>query len=282
MAASLRIWSRFLAVAALLCATFAVPMALGANTGVARAANAKKSSTADGKHCYEVETVDGKTQTFTITCPKVGHKKTCYLTSRRHGKAYKRKVTCPVKVPTKGATGATGSTSTGTGAASKGSGSGSGDGGSSGTAGSSGSGANPPATVNWATAVPSICDDSSTPVTDGEGDFWCTDQSSPYCTDETAALVSDPSGDVVCVPYTDIPAAGVCDDASNPGSGGDDQDGSPLCTDGNYPILPSDAQSGGYWNDDPGVGSCDDGSNPGDGGYDAGGNALCADGSYPS
>jgi hypothetical protein len=270
-------WPRILAVAALLCATIAVPMALGATTtSVARAANAK-SSTADGKHCYEVETVHGKSERVTIKCPKVTHKKTCYLTSHRDGNAYKHKVTCPVKVPTKGATGGTGSSGTG----SKGLGSSSGDGGSSG-AGGSGSGGNPPASVDWATAVPAVCDDSSTPATDGEGDFWCTDESSPYCTDETAALVSDPSGNVVCVPYTSIPAAGVCDDASNPGSGGDDTDGTPLCADGDYPILPSDAQSGGYWNDNPGVGGCDDGSNPGDGGYDASGNALCADGTYPS
>jgi hypothetical protein len=272
-------WARILAVAALLCATIAVPMALGANTGVARAANAK-SSTADGKHCYEVVKVHGKTEQVPIKCPKVTHKKTCYLTGRRHGKAYKRKVTCPVKVPTKGATGATGSSSAGSGSATKGSGGGSGGSGSSGTAGS-GSGAKAPATVDWAAAVPAVCEDSSTAATDGEGDFWCADQSSPYCTDQTAALVSDPGGDVVCVPYTSIPAAGVCDDASNPGSGGADQDGTALCADGNYPILASDAQSGGYSNDNPGV-SCDDGSNPGDGGYDASGTALCADGTYPS
>jgi hypothetical protein len=256
MAARIRSSSRLLAVAALCCVTLGAPVAFGANA---------TASTAHAKHCFMVDTAHGKTARVPTKCPKGHHKNTCYVSSHRHGKPYKREVSCPSKPPTKGATGATGATSST---------------GSPGGAGS-GSGGGPPATVEWSTAVPAVCDDSSTPVTDGQGDFWCADQTSPYCTDQTAALLANPSGQVVCLPYTSIPAAGVCDDGASLGAGGTDGDGSALCADGSYPIMPADAQSGDYSNDDPGA-SCDDGSNAGDGGYDASGNGLCADGTYPS
>lgn len=216
------------------------------------------------KLCFETGTFKHRTVRVPTSCSAPRPVRECFLASRYRGKEYRVQVNCA------GATKAVSTGSSGSTAASGATGA---------TRPGSGTTGNIPAGegVNWSTAKTAFCDDASAPTAD-DGDFSCDDGSSPYCKDATAFVVVDPLDQgVVCLPNASVPATGVCDDGSNPGSGGVDDNGAQLCQDGDNAYYAGDTAD-----DSASNGSCDDGSNPGDGGSDAGGTPLCADGSYPS
>jgi hypothetical protein len=259
---------------ALAAAVAVAPAALLASAPAFASGKGHAPKSAAHKPCYESGSFKGHAVRVPTSCAKPQAARKCYLTSVFDGRSYHREIDC--LLPTKRAAGSVGGNSgnSGNSAAPTSSGSGSGSSGS-------GSGAAPTPSadegVNWSTAHPALCDDSSTP-TSVEGYAGCSDDSGAYCDDGTAYVVVDPQNQsVVCLPNASVPSTGVCDDGSQPGSGGAESDGTPICTDGDDAYLPGDTAD-----DSASNGTCDDGSNPGDGGNASDGAPLCADGSDPS
>jgi hypothetical protein len=246
-----------LAVCALSIAIAVGPAALLGSAPAAAAGKARTGKSVTPKHCYATATFKRKTVRVPTSCSKPQSSRKCYLTSTDNGKFYRQQIDCVQSKTSGGHSPATG-----------------------GATGATGNRAPAPAGdegVNWGSARAANCDDGSS-ATSEDGSAGCADGSGPYCTNGTDYVVVDPQNQqVVCLPNASVPASGVCDDGSTPGSGGTDTNGVPMCTDGDDVYLPGDTA-----NDSASGGICDDASNPGDGGTDSSGAPLCADGTAPS
>jgi hypothetical protein len=260
-----------LCVACALLVAAAVPVALLSTAPAFASGKGHSPKSAATKRCYETGTFKRHAVRVPTSCSKPHASRRCYLTSTYDGRSYRQQIDCPLATkPNKpGTAGVVGGSATPTTGAT-----------GSGATGSGGGGvptASSDEGINWSTARPAICDDAST-ATSEDGYAGCSDGSGAYCTDGTDYVVADPQNQAaVCLPNASVPSTGVCDDGSQPGSGGTETDGTPICTDGDDAYLPGDTAD-----DSASNGTCDDGSNPGDGGTESNGAPLCADGTDPS
>jgi hypothetical protein len=97
---------------------------------------------------------------------------------------------------------------------------------------------------------PAVCEDASTPVSEGEGSYSCADGSEPICTDGSEPAPASKGSGPVC-PTTAAPVVefseASCEDGSVPaGAAGGYrcEDGSqPACEDGSQPVLSDDGSA---------------------------------------
>jgi hypothetical protein len=178
--------------------------------------------------CHLTGTVHGQKETVTVPCPKTKKPVTtaCHTKGTLHGKTVTITIPCPKK-PSKNPGKSTGSGSGGkasTGPCDDGSQPGDGDNDPFGTqlCGDD--------TYPTTAHVPNlICDDGTAYLDDTNGD---TDANEVLlCGDDTYPLFNGTSTN----PVPSAENAGSCDDSSDPGTGGFDDDSTPLCFDGSTP-----------------------------------------------